>query len=175
MECIELFRHDMASHGWDTASQGLDPTIAYMQDAFGKYCSEYSGAVCTKSMFQRGTRSNQPESDDDPYTFGVFVLCRWSGTKCTGNNSTESRTNFVAAPRLNPTQNVLNTVSDPSTSVWVDWDPVPRTRNKRSYFCLLSCLHFFDFAFLRILGGQEHKLLAETHLAYEGRARRYGS
>ena len=131
------YSSSLASHGWDTATQGLDPPISIMQLAFGKFCGQHnSEALCNLAMFQRGTRSNQPESDTNPYTFGAFVLCRWTGTTCLASDGADpgTRTNFVAAPRLNPTQNVLDTVADPALGVWVDWAPVPQTYNKRSYF-----------------------------------------
>eukprot|EP00966_Prymnesium_polylepis_P183441 4251219-Prymnesium_polylepis.1 len=120
-----------------------------MQRAFGKYCSVHNGnqAACDIAMFQRGTRDNptgnpmhvQNPQYTTPYTYGVFVLCRWdaSSSECKPVDESNTRTNFVAAPRLNPLKKIADTaVFDPeaSASVWVAWDPVPATYGKRSDF-----------------------------------------
>eukprot|EP00966_Prymnesium_polylepis_P193491 4484965-Prymnesium_polylepis.1 len=60
----------LAVHGWDTASQGLDPPQPVMQLAFGRWCNSHgTRSACAIAMLQRGMRIGQPASDSAPYTF----------------------------------------------------------------------------------------------------------
>jgi hypothetical protein len=121
----------LAAQGWNTEALGMDADIEFMQRAFGKYCTQYTQqGSCDEGMFQRGMRDapSQFPTYTEPYTFGVFVLCRWDGALCVADDGSASRTNFVVAPRRNPTQYVGLTVGnpfDPVVETWVDWSPAP--------------------------------------------------
>eukprot|EP00966_Prymnesium_polylepis_P110834 2563853-Prymnesium_polylepis.1 len=93
--------------------------------AFSWYCNGYTEVQCPSRMFQRGFRDNQgaPSLVEDTsgnagsnYRYGIFVMCRWSGTGCVTSDGLTAKTNWVAAPKLNPTEYVYSATSAPDMS-----------------------------------------------------------
>lgn len=125
-----------------------NPTDGETMKAFSAYCGYYIGQnECESRMYQRGFRNTQAQEfttghAGSGYSYGIFLLCRWNAdtSKCVANDGRSTRTNWVAAPKLNPTQYVSSTVDGPFVSTllgevafstttfqsyWEAWSPSP--------------------------------------------------